>query len=119
MRERPGKAQRARQVLVGLLLPTAAPDALIRGRQLAQVFAGSGRKEVGDPVDHLEPALGRSRRVKPEQRDDAVDVDQEQRLFHVRLGGGVPQPSICCTSSTRFKAGANAAEYQREAALRL
>jgi hypothetical protein len=37
---------------------------------------------MGDPVDQLIAAGGRSGVVEPEQGDDAIDVDQEQGTVH-------------------------------------
>jgi hypothetical protein len=85
-----------RQVLVRALLPAACPHELERARQLKQVSGGGGRKEVGCAVDRVERAVEGTRGVlvavpgdsllpAAEQRDDAVDVDHQQRAL-VRFG---------------------------------
>src|SRR5581483_6793206 len=50
----------------------------------AQVFAGRGRKEVSDSVDHLEAAFGAFGGIEAEQRDDSVDIEEQERLIHKR-----------------------------------
>ena len=79
IRERPGQCERAGEILVGLLLPAGAPDELEAARERPQMLAGGRRQVVGDPVDHLERAIGPVRVVEPEQRDHAVDVDEQER----------------------------------------
>ena len=60
-----------------------------RARMRAQMLAGGGREEVGDPIDDQEAPSRRPCRVESEQRDDPVDVDQEQRSIHrLRLANG-------------------------------
>jgi len=82
-RQRPGQPEREGQVLVGLLLPAAAPHGVEGLGEPEQVLAGAGREEMPDPVDHLEaPGRGLGR-VEAEQGDDAVDVDQEEGTIHI------------------------------------
>ena len=60
-RQRAREPERQRQVVVGLLLPAAAPGQLEVVAELEQVRARGGRQVVGDPVDQLEAARGRAR----------------------------------------------------------
>ena len=84
VRERAGELERERQVLVGLLLPAAGPDEL---EVLGQRRAGGLRPSPkGDgPRRRRLPRrpAGRRSEGKPNRRDDAVDVDEEQRFVHV------------------------------------
>ena len=43
---------------------------------------------MGYAVDGQKPAGRREGRIKPEQRDDAVYIEQEQRAVHNKLLGG-------------------------------
>jgi len=54
IRPRPVESECMGEVLVRLLLPSGAPHRLERGGEQTKVFAGRGRKEMGDAVDHLE-----------------------------------------------------------------
>jgi PhoD-like phosphatase len=74
--QRAGEGQRREEVLVGLLLPAAAPDDLEGGAEALKVLGRRGRNQVHDAVD-VEPgarwtAVGR----KAEERQNAVDVHQ-------------------------------------------
>src|ERR687890_1882032 len=83
-------------MLIGLVLPPAAPHEVERARESEQVLRGGGRNEMQDAVD-VQPAPGWTPvRGEPEQRDHAVDVDEQQwSVEHVtgirhkkRLGRG-------------------------------
>jgi hypothetical protein len=83
--KRGGQSEREREVLVGLLLPSGAPRQLEFAGQLTQVSARGGRKKMRDPIYELESALRRPRGVESEQRNDAVDIDQEQGFVRMRI----------------------------------
>jgi hypothetical protein len=61
-------------VLVGLLLPAAAPHRLKALGEGAHQLAGGGREVVDDAVDEQEAPRRRVGGIEPEERDDAVDV---------------------------------------------
>src|SRR5215216_1056805 len=96
--QRPRQAELARQVLVGALLPPAAPHELERLSQIEQVRAGGGRKEMTVAVDEQEAPGWTFVGVEVVERDYAVDVDQEQGLSSHVLGNLV-------TIETRRRAG--------------
>ena len=77
------EAEHGGQVLVRLLLPAGAPDEVEIGAERLQVPGRGGRNQVRRPV-HEHPGsrwtlIGR----EAEERDDAIDVDQEQRFAGV------------------------------------
>ena len=89
-RQRLGQSEQAREVLIGLLLPAAGPDEVEIGGERKQVSGGGGRKKVRYALDRVEgavdrpgiaggqaPSCGGAWRAK--QRDDAIDVDHQQR----------------------------------------
>jgi hypothetical protein len=65
-------------VVVGLLLPAACPDDVEGVGEGEQVGSGRRRKEMEDAVDVHPSARWTPVRLEPEERDDAVDVDEEQ-----------------------------------------
>ena len=75
-----GRPERERQVLVGLLLPAAAPGQLEALGQREQTLAGCRATGNGSiPSTVMNRPSGRPCGVEAEQRDHAVDVDQQQR----------------------------------------
>ncbi len=84
------QAEQVREVFVGALLPAARPDELEQRREREQVCGGGGRKEVRYALDRMEGSLDRVAatlvREGAEQRDDTVDVHQQQRLLMVFAG---------------------------------
>jgi hypothetical protein len=80
-----GKSECEREVVVGLLLPAAAPCELELLREPAQVFSGRGRNEVEDALHGDELARGWAHRIEPEERDHAIDVNEQEGLVHERL----------------------------------
>jgi hypothetical protein len=80
----PGEAEGVEKVLVGPLLPAAAPRELERLPEVEQVRARGGRKEMTDAVDEHEAPRWTLVGSEAVERDDAVDVDEEQGLsWHV------------------------------------
>lgn len=78
--QRPGQAVVVREVLVGALLPSSAPDKLEALSQPKQVHARLGRKEVWRAIDRLEAALWTRVRGETPEGEDAVDVHQQERF---------------------------------------
>jgi hypothetical protein len=72
-----GETERMGEVLVRLLLPAGAPHRLERVGEQTKVFACGGRKEMSDAVDHLEAPCRRRMLREAEQRDHAVNVDEQ------------------------------------------
>ena len=75
-RQRTRQAQREREVVVGSVFPTSAPDELELVREVEQALPCGIREEMGDSVDQLEAAGGRIGGIEPEQRDHSIDVDE-------------------------------------------
>jgi hypothetical protein len=69
--------QGRRQVLVGLLLPAAAPDQLKVSLQTFDQASNARRQEMRDSIDEQELPGRRAGWIEAEQGDDAVDVDQK------------------------------------------
>jgi alkaline phosphatase D len=76
--QRACEVERAEEVLVGLLLPAAAPDDLVSGAEALQVLGRGGRNQVDDAVDVDPNPLWTTVGSEPEQRQDAVDIHEEQ-----------------------------------------
>ena len=78
-----------REVLIGFLFPTRAPDQLEVSGEGTQVVAGGGRKVVVDAVDVLEGPGWTPVQVESKQGDHPVHVDEQHRKaavcgeFHV------------------------------------
>ena len=83
-----------RQVGARAVLPAGAPDALVRAGEPGQRGGGAAREQVRDALDQRGDAV-RGVEVRAEQRDHAVDVDQEQRALSLQ-----PWPSSLASSST-------------------
>src|SRR5204863_289654 len=78
--QRPGQPERLRQVLVGALLPAAAPHELERLPEVEQVRARGGRKEMTDALDCNEAPGWTFVGGEVVERDDTVDVHEGQGL---------------------------------------
>jgi hypothetical protein len=77
--------EQRRQVEVRFVLPAARPDQLEARGQPLQALARRQRDEVGEAVDQLEAGdLGSGALLEAEERDDAVDVDGQDRLSYQR-----------------------------------
>src|SRR5581483_9133654 len=111
--QRTGQREERGQMLVGLLLPARAPHQLEPLSQPAQQLAGAGREEMDDAVDRAELPGRAGAVVEAEQRNDPVDIDQQQRSG--RFGCDV-WTFVGYLPVALLKPGARAAEETCEAA---
>ncbi len=114
-RELARQSQHRRQVLVRLLLPAGAPDEVEIGAERLQVPGRGGRNQVGRPVDEHPGTRWTLIGRESEERDDAIDVDQEHRFAGVlrqsrgnrRTWRGVPEYPMHRGSVNPVGAGAD------------
>jgi hypothetical protein len=76
-----GQAEKMRQVLVGTFLPARRPHELESLRQAQESLPTSVPYAMGNPLDGMDPAGGRSAMREAENADDAVHVNKKHRNF--------------------------------------
>jgi hypothetical protein len=83
-----GQNERTEKVFVGLLLPTTAPDQ-VKGRgQAVQVLRSAARNQVDDALNVEPRPLWTAVGLKAEERENTVDVHEEQGFRAVAHGSG-------------------------------
>ena len=74
-----GEAEQMRKIRIRAVLPAGAPDALEGGHEFLQRVRGGPREQVRDAVNQRWHQRSRLRPGGAEERQHAVDVDQQQR----------------------------------------
>lgn len=121
----PRQGQQMGEVIVCPVLPAAGPDQLEMGCQCSQLWRRGGGEEMGRAFDRMEAASGRIVGREAEQREHAVDVEQQQGRS--TLAGGLIKlswllylphmyrPLRCPLRSTKVKRWAIEADAGRAA----
>ena len=79
---KPRQTEQVGEILVGLLLPAAAPHRIEPRAEGLKVARRAGRKEVRDAVDLVPRAVARPFvHAEAPQRQHAIDVNEQQRVF--------------------------------------